>query len=198
MTSLRTFLPLVAIALAAMPTAPAGACACCSNTAQRRVEVIKIDATIAAELEKMKFKRAAKLALGEGYHDAINGLNDPSEDFTVEVSRLKDRITFSLRDQKGRSGRLSLLQPTTISIFEVDPRDQPDTGAGPPLYKEWKLTTNVAGDGIFRSSVGPKRRITLVLHGRGNSCTSADDFKFWTLLVHAPGTQTYTFYGDLQ
>jgi hypothetical protein len=55
----------------------------------------------------------------------------------------------------------------------------------------------VAGDGIFRACVGQNRRITLVLHGRGNSCTDADDFKHWTLLVHGRGTQTYTFYGAL-
>ena len=115
------------------------------------------------------------------------------------MSRPKDRITFALRDEKGRAGTLSLLQPKTVSVFEVDTRDDTEqTGYGPRLYKEWKFTTNVAGDGIFRSSVGPNRRITLVLHGRGNSCTDAGDFKHWTLMVHAPGTETYAFYGTLQ
>lgn len=187
----------LAFAATAASLSSALACACCSFTAQRIVEVQKIDARITAQLEQLRFRNAAKLAVDERYDDAIAGLDDPVEDFTVTVTRLKDRIAFALRDEKGRAGTLSLVKPQTISIFEVDPRDTADTGAGPNLYKEWKITTNVAGDGIFRGSVGPNRRITLVLHGRGNSCTEASDFKHWTLLVHGRGTQTYTFYGEL-
>jgi hypothetical protein len=184
-------------AVSAAGLSPAQACACCSFIAQRNVEVQKIDARITAQLEQLSFRNAAKLAVDERYDDAIAGLDDPVEDFTVTVTRLKDRIAFALRDGKGRSGTLSLVKPQAISIFEVDPRDTADTGAGPSLYKEWKITTAVAGDGIFRRSVGTNRRITLVLHGRGNSCTEASDFKHWTLLVHGRGTQTYTFYGEL-
>jgi hypothetical protein len=115
----------------------------------------------------------------------------------VTVTRLKDRTTFALRDTKDRAGTLSLVRPQTISIFEVDPRDTEDSGTGPNLYKEWTITTRATGDGIFRASTGPNRRITLVLHGRGNSCTDASSFKHWTLLVHGGGTGRYTFYGDL-
>jgi hypothetical protein len=176
----------------------AHACACCANTAHRRVEVQKLDATTRGEIDKVRFSADAKLALGEGYEDGIKGLEDPSEDFKVQVTRQKDRMGFAFRDAKGRAGTLSLLQPRDVSIFEVDPRDLPDINAGRPIYKEWKLTAAVAGDGIFRASVGPNRRITLVLHGRGNGCTTAEDFRHWTLLVHGKGTETYTFYGDLQ
>jgi hypothetical protein len=185
------------IAATTADLSPALACACCSNVAQRTVDVQKIDDRIAAQLEQLRFQKAAKLVVDERYDGSIQGLDEPVEDFAVAVTRARDRITFALRDEKGRTGTLSLVKPQTISIFEVDPRDTADTGAGPNLYKEWKLTTNVAGDGIFRNSVGANRRITLVVHGRGNSCTEASDFKFWTLLVHGRGVQTYTFYGAL-
>jgi hypothetical protein len=183
--------------IAATSRSPALACACCSYVAQRTVEVQKIDGRIAAQIELLRFQKAAKLVVDERYDDAIEGLEEAVEDFTVTVTKLKDRISFALRDEKGRTGTLSLVKPQAISIFEVDPRDTADTGAGPSLYKEWKITSAVAGDGIFRRSAGSNRRITLVLHGRGNSCTEVDDFKHWTLLVHGRGTQTYTFYGEL-
>jgi hypothetical protein len=35
-----------------------------------------------------------------------------------------------------------------------------------------------------------------VLHGRGNSCTSYDQFTHWTLLVYG-GTDSVTLYGTL-
>ena len=176
---------------------PALACACCSFTAQRSVGVQKIDSRITAQLEQLYFRGAAKLAFGERDDHPIPGLDAPVEDFTVTVTRLKDRITFALRDAKDRAGTLSLVRPQTISIFEVDPRDTVDSGTGPSLYKEWTISTNAAGDGIFRSSTGPNRRISLVLHGRGNSCTDASDFKHWTLEVHGRGAPSYTFYGEL-
>lgn len=184
---------VLATALIAAGLSPALACACCSFTGQRNVSVQKFN----TQLEQFGFRSAAKLALDERYQDSIQGLDNPVEDFTVTVARLKDRISFSFRDAKDRAGTLSLVRPQTIAIFEVDPRDTVDSGTGPNLYKEWKITTNVAGDGIFRGSAGPNRQITLVLHGRGNSCTDSSSFTHWTLLVHGRGTQTYTFYGEL-
>jgi hypothetical protein len=169
------------------------ACACCSFIGQRNISVQQFD----GQLEPFSFRSAAKLALDERYDNTIQGLDNPVEDFTATVTPLKDRITFSLRDAKDRAGTLSLVKPETIEIFEVDPRDTVDSGTGPDLYKEWKITTTVAGDGIFRNSVEPNRRITLVVHGRGNSCTDASSFKYWTLMVHGRGVQTYTFYGEL-
>ncbi len=193
----RCLFAVLFAALIGANIASASACACCTNTGQRKVEVTKINSSILSEIERLRFAKDAKLGLGEGYDDGIKGLTDPSEDFKVEVSRPKDRITFSLRDEKGRAGTLSLLQPKTVSVFEVDTRDDKEqTGYGPRLYKEWKFTTGVAGDGIFRGSVGPNRRITLVLHGRGNSCTDAGQFTAWTLVLHGPKLTT-SFFGTL-
>lgn len=175
------------------------ACACCTGEAQRTVEVENIGDRHNDEIGKLKFKPQAKLKLGEGYDEAIKGYSDPEEQFTVALTRQKDRYIFALKDAKGRGGNLTLVLPKQISIFEVDTRDDTEkTGHGPRLYKEWKLTGNVAGDGIFKQSAGPNRRLTLVLHGRGSSCTEAGDFRYWTLLVHAPKTETYTFFGEFE
>ncbi len=194
------FGPLVfsfAILLSAQNTALA--CACCTSEAQRTVETEDFAPKYSAEFERLKFKTAAKLKLGEGYDEGIKGLNDPEESFSLVLTRQKDRYVFALKDAKGRVGNLTLMLPKTVSIFEVDTRDDTEkTGFGPRLYKEWKLTGNVAGDGIFKNSAGPNRRITLVLHGRGASCTEASSFKFWTLMVHAPKMETYTFFGELE
>ncbi len=194
---MQKFLLLAAVYLLSMPDA--FGCACCTAAAQRNVEVETIAARHTDELARLKFKHSAKLKLGEGYDEAIKGLDDPSEDFSLGVVRQKDRYVFTLKDEKGRSGNLTLILPKQISIFEVDTRDDTEqTGYGPRLYKEWKLTGSVAGDGIFRQSAGPNRRVTLVLHGRGSSCTEAADFRYWTLLVHAPKTETYTFFGEFE
>jgi len=172
---------------------PAMACACCSFVGQRSAYVQKFN----TQLEQFSFRSTAKLVLGERDDHPVPGMEAPVEDFTVTVARLKDRISFSFRDTKDRAGTLSLVRPQSIAIFEVDPRDTVDHGLGPNLYKEWTISTTMAGDGIFRRSTGPNRRITLVLHGRGNSCTDSSSFNYWTLQVHGRGLPTYTFYGEL-
>ena len=182
-----------AAAVAVVGISSAHACACCSFVGQRSVYMQKFN----TQLEQFSFRSVAKLVVSERDDHPIPGLEPPVADFMVTVARLKDRISFSFRDAKDRAGTLSLVRPQSIAIFEVDPRDTVDHGLGPNLYKEWTITANMAGDGIFRRSTGPNRRITLVLHGRGNSCTDSSSFNYWTLQVHGRGTPAYTFYGDL-
>jgi hypothetical protein len=160
------------------------------------VEVEKLAPHHLDEISQVRFNKAAKLMLGEADEDGIKGVTEPEEDYELAVTRAKDRWAFAFRDTKGRAGTLALALPRTISIFEVDPRHGKDEGQGPILYKEWKLTANAAGEGMFRATVGTNQKITLVLHGRGNGCTSADQFTHWTLLVHGP-VDTFTLYGAL-
>jgi hypothetical protein len=188
---------IAVVVIAAATISPAFACACCSNIAQRSVHTQKIDGRITAQIEQLRFGPTARIATGERDDHPISGLEAPVEEFTMTVTQLKDRITFSLRDKKDRAGTLSLVRPRTISIFEVDPRDTGDYGHGPNLYKEWTITTAAAGDGIFRRSTGANRRLSLVLHGRGNSCADVTSFKHWTLEVLGRRDESYTFYGEL-
>ncbi len=148
------------------------------------------------QIDRMAFAGAATLSTGEA-DPQIKGIENPDTDYQLAVARQKDRIVFAFRDRKGRAGTLTLAIPRTISIFEVDPRgDEKDKGLGPSLYKEWKLTANAAGDGLFRRVVGAGQKITLVLHGRGIGCTDAGHFTDWTLLVHGPSDKL-TLYGAL-
>ncbi len=190
---LRISLSLAALALIAATAAQA--CACCTQTAWRRVEIEKLDAARRDEIAQVRFAKAAQLMLGEA-GNAIKGVADPEQEYELTVTRAKERWAFSFRDRKGRAGTLVLSLPKTISIFEVDPRYGKDDGQGPALYKEWKLTASAAGDGLFRAATGGGQKLTLVLHGRGNGCTSADQFTHWTLLVHGPA-DTFTLYGKL-
>jgi hypothetical protein len=83
-----------------------------------------------------------------------------------------------------------------ISICEVDPGDSPDQVSGPVLYKELMLTGEVTGFGAFNDTSGVNQVLTLILQGRGNSCTSAEDFTHWTLVTEGP-KGAYSLFGDL-
>ena len=76
------------------------------------------------------------------------------------------------------------------------PARQSRQGTGPALYKEWKLTGEVTAFGAFSGTNGAKQVLTLILQGRGNSCTSAEDFTHWTLVTEGP-KGTYSLFGDL-
>jgi hypothetical protein len=187
----------IAAAVAAATTlfaSAAFACACCTAPGFRHVEVEKLDAARLAEIADIRFAKSAHLRMRE--EDGGGLVAEPQERYELRVAQQKQGLVFSLRDEKNRSGTLTLALPKTVSIFEVDPRDGKDEGHGPILYKEWKLTANAAGDGIFRKAAGGARKMTLVLHGRGLACTQADDFTHWTLLVYGPA-EHFTLYGAL-
>jgi hypothetical protein len=159
------------------------ACACCTHTGWRSVHVDSINEWRRIQLDEMRFARKAALSLGEADAE-IKGVSDPATGYDLTVTRTKDRLTFAFRDTKGRTGTLVLSIPNRISVFEVDPRDEDnDGGLGPVLYKEWKLTANAAGTGLFAEAV-KGQKLTLILHGRGRGCTEANHFTAWSLMLH--------------
>lgn len=172
------------------------ACACCTNYGQRNVDVVALDSGKRAELESLRFAETAQLFVGEGDPESIKGITSPSASYALKVAWQGNQLGFDLRDAAGHEGTLTLSVPSKISIFEVDPRDSPDQGTGPALYKEWKLTGKVTGSGVFAAGAGPKQLLTLIVQGRGNSCTSSIDFAHWTLVMEGP-KGNYTLFGDL-
>ena len=94
--------------------------------------------------------------------ESIKGIVDPAERYSMEVARDRDSVIFSFRDKGRRAGTLNLRVPAAMSRFEVDPRDgQREQGGGVRLYKEWKLSSKMAGTGIFEKGNGNGQFITL-------------------------------------
>jgi hypothetical protein len=189
-------LAIVAALLALAVPQHAFACACCTNYGQRNVDVVALDSGKRAELENLRFADKAQLFVGEGDPDTVKGIASPAASYALKAAWRGNQLVLDLRDAAGREGTLTLSVPGKVSIFEVDPRDSPDQGTGPALYKEWKLTGKAAGSGVFVAGSGSKQLLTLIVQGRGNSCTSANDFAHWTLVMEGPKAN-YTLFGDL-
>lgn len=188
-----------AIAIAILTLAHASsawACACCTNEGQRSVATVTLDSGKRQEIESLRFGDKATLFTGEGDAEGIEGIATPSGNYSLVAKWQDERLVLSFRDSLGHTGTLSLVRPETVSIFEVDPRDRPDRGHGPRLYKEWKLSAPAAGSGVFRPGIVPRQLLTLILQGGGNSCTSAIDFSHWTLVMQGPKAN-YSLFGDL-
>jgi hypothetical protein len=174
--------------------APAFACACCTREGQRNVATVALDSGKRQEIESLRFAGKAALFAGESDAADIAGITTPSANYELTAKWLDDRLVLSFHDKLGRTGILSMARPKTLSVFEVDPRDRPDRGQGPVLYKEWKLSAPAAGGGVFQPGIAPRQLLTLILQGNGNSCTS--DFSHWTLVMQGPKAN-YTLFGDL-
>ncbi|MGH6865379.1 MAG: hypothetical protein ACREDO_04225 [Methyloceanibacter sp.] len=145
-------------------TRPAAACACCTHTGQRYVEVEKLDPVRRAHMEQARFAPEAKFYVGEAGLETISGSDGPSQRYGLKVSWDSDRIVFALDDGQRHAGSLSLAIPPKISIFEVDPRDRSDHGHGPVLYKEWKLTGKGRGHRGLWQSFRWGQLLTLIRH----------------------------------
>ncbi len=195
MRSAASTLALAALVMFAL-CGEALACACCSNPGQRTVEVVALDADKRAVLEALRFAVEAELYMDESDSGGHTGIDSELSQYTLKADWQGNRIVFTLNDGHGYAGTLVLDLPGKISIFEVDPRNSKDAGAGPLLYKEWKVTGKVSGTGKFASGTGPKQLLTLIAQGSGVSCTSAEDFSHWTLVMQGPKAN-YSFFGAL-
>jgi hypothetical protein len=186
---------MVAVLSAGLAT-NASACACCTDDGQRIEATGALDNYERGELALVRFASTAKLYADPGYPDTIGGIVDPStEDYGLVFSGDEKQLAFSFRDAKGRKGSVAFPLPRRFTRFEVDPRESGgiENPNGPTLYKEWRLNGVAKLDGVLAAK-GRWARADLILHGRGNSCTSASDFDSWTLIVKGKGIR-FTFLG---
>jgi hypothetical protein len=189
----------LAIAISLTSPNPLHACACCTDFGQRDVKVIQLDSYRLETIKRLRFSNKAELFTGPMGVEEIKGISVSSELLDLAVSQGRHRWVFEFRDNERHSGTLTLNIPNSVSIFEVDPRQEKpkaEGGQGPRLYKEWKLTGRAVGTGIFSGGVGAGQNITLILQGHGNSCTTADDFTHWTLILYGPKAE-YSLFGEL-
>jgi hypothetical protein len=160
----------------------AQACACCTDHGYRNVAVVALDQDKLDEIGRLRFVEPARLYVGPGGLEAIEGIENPAESYPLKVVPAVGGLVFGF----GGGRTVGLVFPEQISIFEVDPHVAPDQGTDPVLYKEWKLTGKTSGTGEFSAANDPNQRATLILHGRGNACTTASDFTHWTLVMEGP------------
>ena len=189
---------LLPLALAFASISDAGACACCSERGSRLDKSVLLDEPTRTQIERMIFAKDASLG-GDIGDDGPSPLpSGSSSSYELTITRDKGVMTFAFRDPLGRNGRLSFTMPAHVWIFSVDPfGDTKDEGLGPLLYKEWRLSGPVTGDGIFRRGTPPGQRAMLIFHGRGRGCTEAEHFTDWSLQLHGPAGKA-TFYGRLE
>jgi hypothetical protein len=195
---LLTLLALLQAVIVGFTVRPAPACACCSERGSRVDKSVLLDAPTRLQIERMIFAKDAALG-GDIGDESLSPLPaGSSSSYELTMTRDKGVMTFALKDPLGRSGHLSFTMPRRIWIFAVDPfGDTKDEGLGPLLYKEWRLTAPVKGDGIFRRGTLAGQKATLILHGRGRGCTEAEHFSDWSLLLHGPAGKAM-FYGRLE
>jgi hypothetical protein len=183
---------LAALALSAYAPA-ADACACCAEPGQRVETTSKLEPYEKTELERLRFGKKARLFMSAAGAAGVKGVTDPTDTYELTQTRQADRWTMTVKDEKGRPGSLAFTLPTTIESFFVDPNDGKQGGAGGPLlFKEWRLTAPVTATGVF-AGAATGSTVRLILQGRGNSCTSADQFSAWTLIVSGPNARFQLF-----
>lgn len=188
-------LPLI-FALAAVAPGRALACACCTDPGQRLVGSDAIDAYARGVLDQLSFGSEARLFTGNASPGDIKPVTATSDRFTLAVTRDGAAWTFTFKDAAGAESVLSFSAPAKVSKFEVDPRETAEPPPnGPTLYKEWRITAKATGRGIFKAAGDPLA--TLIIHGRGNSCTDVSQFTAWTIVLQS-GAETATFFGALQ
>ena len=175
---------------------PAHGCACCTHQGQRNVADVEIDSERRQQIESLRYGGKATLFTGKRDVAMIEGITTPSGSYDVNVTWVDNLLVFTLRDKAGVAGMLTLTRPKTVSLFEIDPRDGPDVGQGPTLYKEWSISSPAAATGVFAPGMGPNQMLTLIIQGRGDNCTSDIDFSHWTLVMQGPKAN-YTLFGNL-
>lgn len=178
------------------------ACACCAEPGQRFVGASRFgsDSLGAQTIGQLQPDGKAQLyTTVADWEEQIRGLNNPdkSERYTVKLERDDKTWALKFSDNKGNSGVVIIALPKTFTYFAVDtaPGALP-ASASLQLYKELRVKGVMHGLGMFALRTRGLVRAELIFHGRGNGCTSPDQFTHWTLDVNGPGAR-YRLYGRL-
>ena len=189
------FFAVVAIGLFFPPDA--FACACCAERGTYSISTRKPAKFELDELKRIQFG-TTNLFETMAYPDDIKGISPLGEKFSLNGLLQNSLWKFNFKDGAGKSGTLNLSKPLSMVAFAADIYDNPDQGLGPSLYKEWRFKYRVqSGTGIFQTGIAPGTEYFLVLQGRGNNCTQAEDFKHWRLEITGKRAN-YAFFGELK
>lgn len=163
--------------LAALPGA-ALACACCAEKGTWFDERMALGDYEREELAKLRAEGPAILFLTACGMECIQGIEDPKDNYAVEMSLSDDALTFLLGDH----GDVRFSLPDSYEFFAVD-TDPTKDGSAPKVYTEVRLDGTVTGRGDFEGEADAQ----LILSGPGNMCISARNLAHWRLSVIGEG-----------
>lgn len=172
-------------------------CACCAERGHYSVSTKKPESFVLDELKRIKFD-SAQLYTDAGYPETIKGIAPLGDTYTATGTLSGNLWKFIFKDDKAKTGTLNLAKPVSMVEYMVDQTPLAGESAGEPvLYKEWRFKYNVgSGTGIFQGGIAPKTEYFLVLQGKGNVCTSAEQFETWRLEVTGAKAR-YAFFGKV-
>ena len=172
-------------------------CACCAERGHYSIWTKKPDQYALDELKKIKFG-SAQLYTDAGYPETIKGIAPLGDNYTATGTLSGNLWKFIFKDDKAKTGTLNLTKPISMVEYMVDQTPPAGESAGEPvLYKEWRFKYNVgSGNGVFQSGIAPKTEYFFVLQGKGNACTSADQFESWRLEITGAKAR-YAFFGKV-
>lgn len=192
-----SFVALAAFAVIIGLPNEALSCACCSDPGERRTQSVEVDEYVGSQLKEITVSGSATLFTTACGFECVKGLSDPSDSYSVKLSKDQSRWAFTFRDTRAKSsGTLSFDLPGSLFAFAVDPAPGRSEGS-PRLYKEWRISAPVEGTGVFEAGMKGNPTATLVLHGQGNSCDQVEDFTHWSMIVSSPHAE-FTLYGPLR
>jgi hypothetical protein len=171
------------------------ACACCADAGAWSQTSQPISSVEFNELNRLQFAPTAKRYLTAGEDNT--GIDPNSIEYTLTLTKKQRKWIFLFKDERGKTGTISLTIPVQGTAFKTDLYDRTPGSNSTLLYKELRLEGKVTGDRIFAKSITPDTKFRLILQGRGNNCTSAEDFKTWNLQIF--GTRSnYSFYSSFK
>jgi len=186
---------LAAVSSITLFSSDALACACCAERGAYSIRTMKPTALELDELKRIQFG-TANLYTTAGENE-IKGIISPGENYSISGTLLSNAWKLNIKDEAGKSGTLNLTKPLSMVAFMADIHDG-DAASEVILYKEWRFKYRVqSGTGIFQTGIAPATEYFLVLQGRGNVCTNAEDFKNWRLEITGKKAD-YAFFGDLK
>lgn len=172
------------------------ACACCADRGDYSISTKKPSALELDELKRIQFGTINLYTTAAG-EDDIRGIAPLGENYSISGLLQSDAWKFNVKDAAGKTGTLNLTRPVSMVAFMADIHDGDAAASQAVLYKEWRFKYRVqSGTGIFKNGIAPATEYFLVLQGRGNRCTSAEDFKNWRLEITGKRA-SYAFFGDL-
>lgn len=172
------------------------ACACCAERGAYSIRTLKPTALELDELRRIQFA-TANLYMTAAGDERVKGISAIGEAYSLTGSLASNLWKFNIKDQAGKAGTLNLTKPLSMVAFMVDTRDGGESNEV-ILYKEWRFKYRVqSGTGIFQTGIAPATEYFLVLQGRGNMCTQAEDFKNWRLEINGKKAD-YAFFGNLK